>query len=78
LKKDLAEETGGTLHQHSVNSPRGKDIKIGWCIIGAKPGSSWTAETFKAKQDAEKKDWAVQDIYVIVEPAGVTAHFKAE
>jgi len=78
LNKELMEETGGTLYQHSVNFPPGKDIKIGWCIFEAKPGSDWTVEKLKAKQDAEKKDWAVQDVYEINEPAGLTAHFKAE
>ena len=64
-----------TLYQHSINFPPG-DTKIGWCVFESKPGSKWTTELLKKKQDTEKKDWAVQDVYEIMKPAGIDAHYK--
>jgi len=68
-------ETNGTLYQHSIHFPAGKDAKIGWCVFEAKPGSDWTIEKLKEKQDTEKAAWAVQDVYEIMKPAGVESHF---
>ena len=73
---ELAAAEGGeqTLYQHSINFPPG-DTKIGWCVFESKPGSKWTAELLKKKQDTEKKDWATQDVYEIMKPAGIDAHY---
>ena len=74
---ELAAAEGGeqTLYQHSINFPPG-DTKIGWCVFESKPGSKWTTELLKKKQDTEKKDWATQDVYEIMKPAGIDAHYK--
>ena len=74
---ELSAVGGGeqTLYQHSINFPPG-DTKIGWCVFESKPGSKWTAELLKKKQDTEKKDWATQDVYEIMKPAGIDAHYK--
>ena len=73
--QNLAEGGEQTLYQHSINFPPG-DTKIGWCVFESKPGSKWTAELLKKKQDTEKKDWATQDVYEIMKPAGIDAHYK--
>jgi hypothetical protein len=75
INEGLLKETDGTLYQHSVNLPIGPHPIIGWCIFESKPGSDWTCEKLKIKQDTDKKEWAVQDVYEIIEPAGVTPHF---
>ena len=74
---ELSAVEGGsqTLYQHSINFPPG-DTKIGWCVFESKPGSKWTAELLKKKQDTEKADWATQDVYEIMKPAGIDAHYK--
>ena len=69
-------ETNGTLYQHSINFPAGKDAKIGWCVFEAKPESDWTTEKLKEKQDSEKAAWAVQDLYEIMKPAGIESYFS--
>ena len=58
----------------AITFPPG-DTKIGWCVFESKPGSKWTAELLKKKQDTEKKDWATQDVYEIMKPAGIDAHY---
>jgi len=69
-------ETNGTLYQHFINFPAGKDAKIGWCVFKAKPESDWTTEKLKEKQDSEKAAWAVQDLYEIMKPAGIESYFS--
>ena len=73
----LAAAEGGeqTLFQHSINFPPG-DAKVGWCVFESKPGSKWTKELLKEKQDTEKAKWAVQDVYEIMKPAGLDAHYS--
>ena len=77
INDGLMKETNGTLYQHSINFPAGKDAKIGWCVFEAKPESDWTTEKLKEKQDSEKAAWAVQDVYEIMKPAGIESYFMA-
>ena len=74
----LSATEGGeqTLYQHSINFPAGT-ASVGWCVFESKPGSKWTAELLKEKQDTEKK-WATQDVYEILKPAGIDAHYAQE
>ena len=63
------------LHQMSINFPKSEngDVTVGWCTFEA--DDTWTAEKLKAKQDEEKKAWAVQDVWAINCP-GAPSYFK--